>query len=150
MRFSIALTYIHFVFCTKHRKPLILPPVEEELHRYIGGICRNLKSPALMVGGYTEHVHILSKVSPGIPPADLISTVKETSSKWMKQFGGDYENFNWQDGYGAFSIYYRSTKRLVDYIANQHDYHQTISYEEEFVGLLKEHQIEFDERHLWD
>lgn len=147
---SFALTYIHFVFSTKHRKPLILPPVEEELHRYIGGICRNLNSPALKIGGYTDHIHILSKLSTRVSPAELMAKVKANSSNWIKQFGGDYKNFYWQDGYGAFSVYYRGTNTLIDYIANQHEHHSKESYQEEFVRLLKENAIEFDERYLWD
>jgi putative transposase len=90
---SLVQNYLHIVFSTKHRQPLIHAPVESELHSYLGGICNKLECYVLKVGGYTDHVHILCKLSKKIALMKLMEELKGHSSKWIKTKGAGYENF---------------------------------------------------------
>lgn len=147
---SLVKNYIHLVFSTKHRQPLIYPPVEAELHSYLGGICNNLECQAIKVGGYTDHVHILCMLSKKIALMKLVEEVKSHSSKWIKTKGECYENFYWQDGYGAFSVNPSEVEKVVAYIANQHAHHGKKDFQEEYRAFLKKYDTEYDERYVWD
>ncbi len=101
---SLVKNYIHSVFSTKYRAELIHPPYEQELHAYIGGVCKNLDCPVLLVGGYTNHIHILCMLSKKIALITLVQKVKAHASKWIKTKHKSLANFFWQDGYGIFSV----------------------------------------------
>ena len=90
---SLVKNYLHIVFSTKHRQELIHPPVEEELHAYLGGICKKLECPPIIVGGYTDHIHILCMLSKKLALMKLLEEVKSHSSKWMKGKAKTLENF---------------------------------------------------------
>jgi len=101
---SLVQIYVHIVFSTKNLAPLILPKHEEVLFEYLGGICRELKSPSLRVGGHLNHVHILCSVSRNISISLLCQKIKSNSSRWFKTKDTLLNNFSWQDGYGAFPL----------------------------------------------
>ena len=147
---SLVKNYVHIVFSTKHRQELILPPVEEELHAYLGGTCKKLECQPIKVGGYTDHVHILCMLSKKIALMKLLEEVKSHSSKWIKTKGEAYENFYWQDGYGAFSVNPAEIDVVVNYIANQKEHHRKKTFQEEYRAFLKKYEVEYDERYVWD
>ncbi|MBI2284189.1 MAG: IS200/IS605 family transposase [Bacteroidetes bacterium] len=147
---SLVKNYLHIVFSTKHREALIHPPYEEELHAYLGGICKNLECTPIKIGGYTNHVHILCMLSKKIPLTELMQELKSSSSKWMKTKDTSLKNFYWQNGYGAFSVNPLQVDRVVAYISNQHEHHRKKTFEEEYRAFLEEYQIEYDERYVWD
>jgi putative transposase len=147
---SLVKNYVHIVFSTKYRQPLIHPPVEQELHAYLGAICNQLECQSIIVGGYTDHIHILCKLSTKIALMKLVEKVKSHSSKWIKTKEKSYENFYWQDGYGAFSVNPSEVDRVIAYIANQHAHHTKKTFQEEYSAILKKYQIEYDERYVWD
>ncbi len=147
---SLVQNYLHIVFSTKHRQPLIHAPVESELHSYLGGICNKLECTVLKVGGYTDHVHILCKLSKKIALMKLMEELKGHSSKWIKTKGVGYENFFWQDGYGAFSVKGSEVDRVIEYIANQHQHHSKKKFQDEYRAILKKFKVEYDERYVWD
>ena len=147
---SLVKNYIHLVFSTKHRQPLIMPPVEEELHSYLGGTCKELECHPIKIGGYIDHIHILCMLSKKIALMKLMELIKSSSSKWIKTKGDDYAKFYWQDGYGAFSVNPTNVDALVFYIENQHQHHQKKTFQHEYRGILKKHKIDFDERFVWD
>jgi REP element-mobilizing transposase RayT len=147
---SLAKNYVHIVFSTKHRQELIFPPVEEELHAYLGGICKKLECYPIKVGGYTNHVHILCMLSKKIALMKLLEEVKSHSSKWIKTKGEAYENFYWQDGYGAFSVNPTEIDVVVSYIANQKEHHRKKTFQDEYRAFLKKYEVEYDERYVWD
>jgi putative transposase len=147
---SLVKNYLHLVFSTKHRQPLIYPPVEEELHRYLGGICNQLECQVIQVGGYTDHIHILCMLSKKIALVKLMEELKSHSSKWIKTKGEQYENFYWQDGYGAFSVNPSEVDTVIDYIVNQHNHHKQKTFQDEYRAFLKKYQVEYDERYVWD
>jgi REP element-mobilizing transposase RayT len=100
---SLVKNYIHIVFSTKHRQPLIHPPVETDLHKYPGGICSKLEYYPVKIGGYTDHIHILCTRSKKLALMKLVEAVKSHSSKWIKTQDKKLKNFYWQDGYCAGS-----------------------------------------------
>ena len=147
---SLVKNYIHIVFSTKHRIHMIDDAIENELYAYLGGICNNLECQVLKVGGYTNHIHILCLLSKKITLAKLLAEVKANSSRWMKTKGEKYQNFYWQDGYGAFSVRQSEVQVVSNYIANQKEHHNKRSFKDEYRDVLKEHGVEFDEKYVWD
>jgi putative transposase len=147
---SLVKNYMHIVFSTKYRQNLILPPVEAELYSYLGGTCNELNCQTITVGGYTDHVHILCMLSKKIALMTLVEKIKSHSSKWIKTKGPGYQNFFWQDGYGAFSVDSRGVDHVSRYIAGQHEHHRKRTFQEEYLDFLKEYGMEYDERYLWE
>ncbi|MBC8053382.1 MAG: IS200/IS605 family transposase [Sphingobacteriaceae bacterium] len=147
---SLVKNYIHIVFSTKYRQALIHPPVEAELHNYLGGICKRLECQPIIVGGYTDHIHILCMLSKKITLMKLVEEVKSHSSKWIKTKGEGYKNFYWQDGYGAFSVNPKQIDVVINYIANQREHHDKKSFQTEYRNILKKYEVEYDERYVWD
>lgn len=147
---SLVKNYVHIVFSTKHRKPWIQPPFEERLHGYIAGICIKLQCKTIIVGGYTDHIHILCRLSQKIALMTLVQKVKANSSKWMKDQDEYLKDFYWQNGYGAFSVNPSETEGLIKYIRNQHQHHKQKTFKEEYIDFLTTYQLEYDERYLWD
>lgn len=147
---SLVKNYLHITFSTKHRAPLIHPPIEDELHSYLGGICNALECQVLIVGGYTDHVHILCMLSKKITLIKLMEELKSHSSKWIKTKSEAYKNFYWQDGYGAFSVNPAEVDRVIQYIANQHEHHRKKTFQEEYRAFLKKYKVHYDERYVWE
>ena len=147
---SLVQNYIHIVFSTKYRQPLIKPDMESELHAYLGGICNQLECQSIKIGGYTDHIHILCKLSKKIALMKLVEEVKSHSSKWVKTKGEQYSNFYWQNGYGAFSVNPSQVETVIAYIANQHQHHSKKNFQDEYRAILKKYQVEFDEKYVWD
>ncbi|MEX0648377.1 MAG: IS200/IS605 family transposase [Balneolaceae bacterium] len=142
--------YIHYIFSTKNRKPLIRPEFEKRLWSYISGIGNEQGYPVLAIGGMADHLHILVSLSPTVSFSKTIQSLKGSSSKWMNDnFYEDSRQFKWQSGYGAFSIGRSGLTSTKKYIHNQKKHHHNRTYEEEFLGFLKKYQIEYDERFLW-
>ena len=80
----------------------------------------------------------------------LIGELKAHSSKWMKTKGNGFENFNWQNGYGAFSVNPHEVDIVKSYISKQNEHHRKKVFQGEYRGFLKKYQIEYDERYVWD
>jgi len=147
---SLAQNYLHIIFSTKHRKPLIRKPFEESLHKYLSVVCRDKKSPSLAVGSHLDHVHILCRLSQTIALSDFMQKIKSNSSRWMKDLDSSFDDFAWQDGYAAFSVSSGAVESVRGYILNQEQQHKREDYRTEIISLLKEHEIEYDDRYFWD
>jgi len=147
---SLANILIHIIFSTKKRKPFIQPEIIQDLHQYMGGISRHLKTPVHEIGGIEDHVHLLISLPRTLTLSKFIEEIKKGSSKWMKTNGEQYNQFAWQNGYGAFSIGQSKFDILRKYIQNQHDHHKKISFQNEFRYFLNKYHIEFDEKYVWD
>ncbi len=147
---SLVKSYMHIIFSTKHRQPLIHPPIETELHKYLGGLCNNLECYPIMVGGYIDHVHILCALSKKLTLVKLMEELKSHSSKWIKSKDEKTKNFYWQDGYGAFSVSPTVVDTVTHYIQNQHEHHRDKTFQEEYRTFLDEYEVEYDERYVWD
>ncbi len=147
---SLAKQYTHIIFSTKYQEPLIIEPVEQELYKYIGGICKSLECNPIQVGGYKNHVHILCILSKKIALMTLLEEVKANSSRWIKTVDNRLKHFSWQNGYGAFSVNPLGVSQVEEYIANQHEHHRKRSFKEEYLAFLDKFKIDYDERYLWD
>ena len=139
----------HIVFSTKERRPLITPERQERLYDYLGGTIRGLGGISLGINGVEDHVHLLAKLRPDKSVSDVLRDLKSNATGWMHDVFPDAKDFSWQNGYGAFSVGPSEIERIKRYIANQKIHHGRQSFEEEFVELLKVHEIEFDPRFLW-
>lgn len=141
---------VHIIFSTKNRENAIPRSIAQELHAYIGGICRKLKCPILAVGGPEDHVHAVASLTRTIPVSELVQKIKSGSSRWIKTKGRDCADFAWQAGYGAFSIGQSQLEHAVRYIAGQIEHHKSTTFKEEFLAFLKKYNIEYDPQWLWD
>ena len=151
MGHSFAQVYLHIVFSTKHREPLLKDPgLRQEAHAYLGGTCRNMDSPSLIVGGVEDHVHVLARLSRNHSIAELVRELKRESSKWLKDKDPDLSAFHWQIGYGAFAISPGHVEALRAYIAAQEEHHRRETFQDEFRRLLKKYNVAYDERYVWD
>lgn len=136
------------VFGTKNNERTMKESGQEILYKYIWGILKNKKCHLYRIGGVEDHIHIVTHVHPTIAIAYLIKDIKIASSDYIKS-KNIFPNFNgWQDGYGAFTYSISAKDNLINYIRNQKDHHQKVSFRDEYINLLKEHGIEFDEKYL--
>lgn len=147
---SLSSILIHLVFSTKNREPFLTPLIEIELHKYLATVFRELKSPAILIGGDTDHIHALFNLGRTITLANVVEEIKTSSSKWLKTKGHELQNFHWQRGYGAFSVSESNMTAVKDYIANQKEHHRKKSFQDEFRGLCRNYKIDFDEQYVWD
>lgn len=147
---SLVKNYIHIIFSTKLRAPLILESIENELYSYIGGICKQLECYTVKLGGYIDHIHILCMLSKKIPLMKLLEEIKAHSSKWIKTKDDTLKKFYWQNGYGAFSVNPYEVDKVIAYIENQKEHHRKKTFQEEYRAFLKKYNVEFDEKYVWD
>jgi REP element-mobilizing transposase RayT len=148
---SLAQIYLHIVFSTNRRAPFLSErQLRERTHAYLVGTCSNLDSPSLIVGGVEDHVHILCRLGKTRSVSDLVRELKRESSKWVKEQSKELEAFYWQSGYGAFSISHDHVDAVTTYIANQEEHHKTETFKDEFLRVLGEYRIDYDERYVWD
>ena len=148
---SLSKIYLHVIFSTKNRKAFLQDAtLRSDCHQYLGGICRNLDSTALAVGGVADHVHILCRMSRSLSVADFVLNVKKDSSKWVKAKEQSLGDFHWQNGYAAFSISPSHVEALRRYIVDQEKHHQKESFQDELRRILRKYDVEYDERYVWD
>jgi putative transposase len=136
------------VFSTKNRERTLSKDKREDLFKYISGIIRNKKSHLYQIGGIEDHIHIVTHLHPTIALSDLVKDIKLASTIFIKE-NRLFMHFNaWQEGYGAFTYSIKEKDRLIEYVKNQEAHHHKNSFKEEYIKLLNEHGIEFDEKYL--
>jgi len=146
---SLVKNYVHIIFSTKNRQTFIRQEYEDELFKYLGGVCKSYDCAPIQVGGYLDHVHILCLLSKRMTIADLLEEMKTDSSKWMKKRADELSNFYWQDGYGAFSVNPSQVDAVTDYIQKQREHHESNSFQDEYRAFLKKYKVDYDERYVW-
>ena len=136
------------VFSTKSRERTLSENNRIELYKYISGVLKNKKCHLYRINGVEDHIHIVTHIHPSVALSNLIKDIKMASSEWIKT-NKIFPNFNgWQDGYGAFTYSVSEKNRLIEYVKNQEAHHQKKTFKEEYIELLNEHGIEFDEKYL--
>ncbi|HEX3553383.1 MAG TPA: IS200/IS605 family transposase [Thermoanaerobaculia bacterium] len=138
----------HIVFSTKNRIPAIQEGLREPLYEYIGGIIRGERGVLLQIGGVPDHVHVLAKTKADTSISEIVGRIKAGSSKWLNGKKLAANRFEWQTGYGAFSVSESQVSKVRKYIQTQEAHHAKVSFKEELITLLKKHGIEYDERYL--
>jgi REP element-mobilizing transposase RayT len=145
---SYVSSYFHCVFSTKERRPSIKPELRDRLWPFLGGIARQNKMKAIEIGGVEDHVHILLSLPSVMTVAKAMQLLKGGSSKWIHETFPEQRLFAWQEEYGAFSVSVSQLDRTIEYIKGQEPHHHRMTFQEEFLALLKKHRIEYDERYL--
>jgi putative transposase len=147
---SLARNLIHLIYSTKHRQQTLTDSVRPALHAYITGIIADQKCYCLAINSVTDHIHILFELHKTLALATAIQHIKQGSSRWLKTQSPDFQTFEWQNGYGAFSVSASNIQTVTDYIADQQNHHAKQTFQDELRAFLKRHQIPYDEKYLWD
>lgn len=119
------------------------------MHAFLGGTSKTLKCPTLIVGGVEDHIHLLGRFGRTITQADWVKELKRVSNLWLKDEGG-LTNFEWQSAYADFSVSQSNLEQVTSYIANQEEHHRKMTFQDELRAVLTKHQVEWDERYVWD
>lgn len=147
---QFAQVYLQLVFAVKYRGRLLRKPWREELFSYMGGIINQYGHKSYIVNGVEDHVHILLSLNPSKSVSDLVRELKRSSSTWINGQKLVKGFFQWQEGYGVFSYAKSQVPNVYKYIQNQESHHARKSFQEEFIGILKRLEIEYDEKFLFD
>jgi putative transposase len=140
---------LHVVFSTKGRAPLIAAAWRTALHAMLSNIAKNRGFPTVIVGGVSDHVHLLMSLPSDQPISGCLRTLKSTSSKWVNDEYVKDRSFAWQDGYGAFAISPSHKEATVAYIEGQEEHHRERTFQEEYREFLQRNGVTWDERYVW-
>jgi putative transposase len=146
---SYIYNVVQFVWGTANREPLIRKSWRDRLHGYIGGILEKKKAKLLAAGGIEDHIHVLVSLPATISLSEAASAMKANSSRWIHENAPQAKGFEWQEGYGAFTVSKSVEPSIKTYIHNQEEHHRRWRFTEEFVVLLEKHGIPYEERYLW-
>lgn len=147
---SLVSNLVHLIYSTKHREHSLSADIRSRLWAYKAGILQNWDSPAIVIGGYDDHAHLLFSLSKNHALKTVVEHVKKGSSIWLKEQDPCFGHFHWQGGYAAFSVSESKVADVRRYIENQEEHHRTVSFQDELREFLKRHGVDFDERYLWD
>jgi putative transposase len=148
MSHTYCSSLFHCVFSTKERRRTIAPEIQPRLWAYMGGIAREHDVKALAVGGIDDHAHLLLSLPSTMAIATAMRDIKRGASIWMHE-KGEVPAFEWQEGYGAFSIGWSQADATIAYIARQEAHHRKRDFQAEFVAFLNKHHIDYDPRYVW-
>lgn len=140
----------HIVFGTKYRKPWLKSDLRERIYACIGKLIRDRDGCLLEIGGIEDHVHMLTRLSPRRAIAEVIGETKASASKWINDQAFLPRKFRWQKGYSAFTVSHSLINDVRFYIQNQEHYHQQMTYQDEYISLLRRHDIEFRPEYLFE
>lgn len=141
---------VHFVWSTARREPRISPAWSDRLYGYIGGVITNKQGKLICAGGIEDHLHLLVSLPSTVDIAEIVNAIKANSSRWIHETFHDQKDFAWQKGHGALSVSKSGESAVTRYIRDQREHHQERDFKQEFLALLRKHEIQYDERYLWD
>ncbi len=137
--------HFHIVFSTKGRRKLISKETQPELWAYMAGICKNVGIWVHAIGGIEDHIHALVELPVAVPLSKAVNLLKSNSSGFMNRRG----SFSWQEGYAAFTVSASNISAVKRYVLNQEAHHRKMTFEQEFVALLKKHGVQFDPKYVF-
>lgn len=141
----------HIVFSTKERRPLLRnDSFREDVWAYMAGVVRNLDGFAIRIGGYHDHAHLLVRIRAKVAVSDFVGKLKGNTSKHINESLDAGMKFHWQDGYGAFTVSPSQQDAVVAYIDRQVEHHRKQSFQEEFLHILKRHEVNYDPKYIWE
>lgn len=147
---SLSSVTIHLIFSTKDRIAFLSSSLRAELYAYLSTVIRNSGSVAHRIGGTDDHIHLAVSVGRTISVSQLVEHIKVTTSRWIKTKDATLASFSWQRGYAALSIRTSDLPGLVQYIDGQIEHHRQVQFMEEYVKLLDECGVEYDQRYMFD
>jgi len=142
--------YFHIVFAVKGRGNLIDKIWKDELYKYITGIISNKKQKLMIINGMPNHIHLIIGTKPNCNLSDLIRDIKANSSKWINEKKFVNGKFQWQSGFGAFTVSQSGLKQVIDYVKHQENHHRTKTFKEEYIEFLKAYEIDFDDQYIFE
>ena len=142
--------YAHIVFSVKNRQSLLQKEVKSEVYNYIAGVIANQGYTLIAINGMADHIHILIGYKPTLAISSLIREIKEHSTKWINSQQKVMGKFEWQKGFGVFSVSRSGIDQVADYIRNQENHHAKRNFHQEYVGLLTRHGVDFDLAYTFD
>ena len=141
----------HIVFSTKERRPFLqVDKFRVDVWSYMAGVARNLDGFAIRIGGYFDHAHLLVRIPAKIAVSDFVGKLKANTSKHINESRDAILKFHWQDGYGAFTVSPSQQDAVVAYIDRQMEHHRKQSFQDEFLQILKRHEVEYDSKYIWE
>ena len=148
---SLANVLVHVIYSTKNREPFLRDVgLRRGLEGYLAGTLEGIECPALGLRAVADHMHALCRLSRTVSLAKLVETMKTESSKWIKRHSRGSAGFKWQAGYAVFSVSASNASRVQRYIETQDEHHRAKTFQNELRAFFRRHQIEFDERYVWD
>lgn len=141
--------YVHIVFAVKHRTNLISPKWKEDLFKYITGIITNKNQKLKVINGMPDHLHLLIGFNPDCKLSELVKDIKSNSSRWINENKFVTGKFEWQTGYGAFSVSQSAIDKVVKYILNQQEHHKKKTFREEYIEFLHAYKIEYNPDYIF-
>jgi REP element-mobilizing transposase RayT len=141
--------HIHAVFSVQNRLCIIQDHWKDELYKYITGIIKNNGHKTIVINGVSDHIHILFGLRPAQSISDLLQDIKGSSSKWINEKKLVKGRFSWQEGYGAFSYKKSDLPSVINYINNQENHHKKMTFREEYIKLLQEFEIEYNDAYIF-
>ncbi len=141
---------VHCVFAVKGRENIITRDFRDDLHRYMSGILTNDGAYPLAVGGWKDHVHVFFELPPALSVSKVMQMLKATSSKWVNDNRLVRGRFSWQEGYGAFTHSRSQRDQVIRYIMDQENHHAQRPFKEEYLDMLRQNDIKFEEAYLFD
>jgi putative transposase len=142
--------YIHLVFAVKGRENVIDKSFKNELYKYICGIVTNKKQKVFSINGVADHIHILVSIGPDYSISNLVKDIKVNSTKWINERKFVMGKFQWQEGFGAFSVSQSQISKVATYIDNQEEHHMKTTFRQEYIDFLKSYNIEYDEKYIFN
>ena len=142
--------YIQVVFAVNKWENLLLKPWRDEVFKYMCGIIKGKNQKPIIVNGVENHVHLFIGLKPSMAISDLVRDVKNNSSNFINEKKFVHGKFSWQVGHGSFSYSHSDIGRVYQYILNQETHHNKATFKDEYLEFLKTHEIEYDERYLFD
>ena|ERR1041385_2921290 len=142
--------YVHVTFGVKFRQQLLAREWRDELFKYITGVTTNKKQILMQINGTEDHIHILLAIKPTVLLSDVVRDIKANSSRFINEKNWVKGKFEWQGGFGAFSVGHSQVNMVVNYIRNQEEHHRNKKFEEEYLELLLENQIEYKPEYVFD
>ncbi len=130
------------------RSPIIVPAIQKRLYNYLGGVMKSHNGNLIEIGGMPDHVHLLIELKRLDSFTNMIRDLKSGSSRWVNTTFPNLNKFVWQEGYGSFSVSYSSVEHVQKYIRNQEEHHKNMTFDQEYINILKHHQVEFNEKYV--
>jgi len=137
MPHSFNKIWIHAIWSTKERLPLIHQTVEGKIHQFINEQLREQGCPVRIINGMPDHIHCLFLLSPQKSIAEVIKQIKGSSSHFINQQNLISEKFAWQTGYAAYSVSESAVDKVFQYIKNQKQHHNKKTFQQEYEDFLK-------------
>ena len=148
---SLSAVFVHLIFSTKNRVPLLAPrDLAMDTHSYLAGISSRLGCHPVLINGVDDHVHLLVQLSRTVTQADLVKELKRASTLWLREQSPDTSAFSWQAGYGIFSVSVSNLDQVRAYISSQEEHHRKVTFQDELRLFLQRHQLEWVEDYVWD